>query len=71
MIEPMKPKVTLQQAEIQDGDIVCFQRVLSEKEYIEHCLSANFFVETNFLPGLCSLPNLAATLMLESFMTIF
>lgn len=32
MIEPMKPKATLQQAEIQDGDIVCFQRVLSEKQ---------------------------------------
>ena len=32
MIEPMKPKSTLQQAEIQDGDIVCFQRVLSEKQ---------------------------------------
>ncbi|KAI4256997.1 MAG: hypothetical protein LQ352_001825, partial [Teloschistes flavicans] len=32
MIEPMKAKYTLQQAEIQDGDIVCFQRALSEKE---------------------------------------
>lgn len=32
MIEPMKPKFTLQQAEIQDGDIICFQRTLSEKE---------------------------------------
>ncbi len=32
MIEPMKPKSTLAQSEIQDGDIVCFQKVLSEKE---------------------------------------
>ena len=32
MIEPMKPKMTLQQAEIQDGDIVCFQKVLSDQE---------------------------------------
>jgi ubiquitin carboxyl-terminal hydrolase 7 len=32
MIEPMKPKSTLAIAEIQDGDIVCFQKVLSEKE---------------------------------------
>ncbi|KAI4209489.1 MAG: hypothetical protein LQ351_007566 [Letrouitia transgressa] len=32
MIEPMKPKSTLQQAEIQDGDIVCFQKTLSERE---------------------------------------
>ena len=32
MIEPMKPKSTLAQSEIQDGDIVCFQKALSEKE---------------------------------------
>lgn len=32
MIEPMKPKATLQNAEIQDGDIVCFQRQLAEKQ---------------------------------------
>ena len=32
MIEPMKPKSTLHQAEIQDGDIICFQQVLSEKQ---------------------------------------
>lgn len=32
MIEPLKPKATLQQAEIQDGDIVCFQKALSEQE---------------------------------------
>lgn len=32
MIEPMKSKSTLAIAEIQDGDIVCFQRALSEKE---------------------------------------
>lgn len=32
MIEPMKPKSTLAIAEIQDGDIVCFQKALSEKE---------------------------------------
>lgn len=32
MIEPMKPKQTFSQAEIQDGDIICFQRTLTEKE---------------------------------------
>ncbi|KAI9822475.1 MAG: hypothetical protein M1827_000194 [Pycnora praestabilis] len=32
MIEPMKPKTTLLQAEIQDGDIICFQKTLSDKE---------------------------------------
>ena len=32
MIEPMKPKSTLHQAEIQDGDIVCFQQIPTEKQ---------------------------------------
>ena len=32
MIEPMKPKSTLQSAEIQDGDIVCFQKQLPESQ---------------------------------------
>lgn len=32
MIEPMKPKQTLNQAEIQDGDVICFQKVYPEKE---------------------------------------
>ncbi|CAK1366028.1 unnamed protein product [Cercospora beticola] len=31
-IEPMKPKNTLVASEIQDGDIICFQRSLSEAE---------------------------------------
>ncbi|KAB5596509.1 Ubiquitin carboxyl-terminal hydrolase [Ceratobasidium theobromae] len=32
MIEVMKPKLTFAQSEIQDGDIVCFQVELNEKE---------------------------------------
>ena len=32
MIESMKPKTTLAQSELQDGDIVTVQRVLNEKE---------------------------------------
>ncbi|MCJ1395349.1 hypothetical protein MMC18_008233 [Xylographa bjoerkii] len=32
MIEPMKGKMTLHQAEIQDGDIVCFQKVFTDAE---------------------------------------
>ncbi|KAL1944539.1 hypothetical protein VTO73DRAFT_2969 [Trametes versicolor] len=32
MIEQMKPKLTFTQSEIQDGDIICFQVELSEKE---------------------------------------
>lgn len=32
MIEQMKPKQSFHQAEIQDGDIVCFQKDLTERE---------------------------------------
>lgn len=32
MIEAMKPKMTLAQSEIQDGDIITVQRTLSDKE---------------------------------------
>lgn len=32
MIDPMKPKQTFQQSEIQDGDIICFQRSVNESE---------------------------------------
>ena len=32
MIELMKPKLTFTQSEIQDGDIICFQVEISEKE---------------------------------------
>ncbi|KAI9707767.1 MAG: hypothetical protein M1836_000729 [Candelina mexicana] len=42
MIEPMKPKSTLQQAEIQDGDIICFQKTLSEKEVTAIAQSGNY-----------------------------
>lgn len=32
MIETLKPKQTLKAAELQDGDIICFQRLLLEKK---------------------------------------
>lgn len=32
MIDPMKGKQTLKAAELQDGDIICFQRVSSVLE---------------------------------------
>lgn len=34
MIELMKPKLTFTQSEIQDGDIICFQVDISEKEWV-------------------------------------
>ncbi|PKK79919.1 hypothetical protein RhiirC2_860249 [Rhizophagus irregularis] len=36
MIEEKKPKSTFQQSEIQDGDIICFQKTLTEKEIQKH-----------------------------------
>jgi ubiquitin carboxyl-terminal hydrolase 7 len=32
MIEPLKAKQSLKGAELQDGDIVCFQRIADRKE---------------------------------------
>ena len=32
MIELMKPKTTFAQSEIQDGDVICFQVEISDKE---------------------------------------
>jgi ubiquitin carboxyl-terminal hydrolase 7 len=34
MIELMKPKLSFAQSEIQDGDVICFQVDLPEKEYV-------------------------------------
>jgi ubiquitin carboxyl-terminal hydrolase 7 len=31
MIDPMKGKQTLKAAELQDGDIICFQKALGAK----------------------------------------
>jgi ubiquitin carboxyl-terminal hydrolase 7 len=33
MIELMKPKLSFAQSEIQDGDVICFQVDLPEKEW--------------------------------------
>jgi len=35
MIEAMKPKSTFTQSEIQDGDIICFQSDITEKEMLD------------------------------------
>ncbi|CAG8581315.1 9289_t:CDS:10, partial [Cetraspora pellucida] len=32
MIESMRPRLTFQQSEIQDGDVICFQKALTEHE---------------------------------------
>lgn len=45
MIEGMKPKMTLAQSEIQDGDIITVQRTLSDKE-ISQITAAGGYVET-------------------------
>lgn len=44
LVEPMKSKQTLHQSEIQDGDIICFQRVYDEAEVatiLERCPTAH------------------------------
>lgn len=44
MIEVLKPKQTLKAAELQDGDIVCFQRSLDlkgDRNYLEKRLGLN------------------------------
>ncbi|RUS34189.1 ICP0-binding domain of ubiquitin-specific protease 7 [Jimgerdemannia flammicorona] len=38
MIDPMKTPTTFQQAEIQDGDIICFQKEISDREAAEYKL---------------------------------
>ena len=48
MIEPMKPKVTFQQAEIQDGDIICFQRTLSDQEATEYSRAGKYATVREF-----------------------
>ena len=42
MIEPLRPKMTFQQAEIVDGDIVCVQRVVPETERLALVQSGKF-----------------------------
>ena len=34
MVEKMKCESTFQKLEVQDGDMICFQKVLTEKEYV-------------------------------------
>ncbi|KAG0139390.1 hypothetical protein CROQUDRAFT_111631 [Cronartium quercuum f. sp. fusiforme G11] len=50
MIDPMKPKATFLQSEIQDGDIICFQIELSDKEHLDmektqHCVNPPQFYD--------------------------
>lgn len=48
MIEVMKPKVTLAQSEIQDGDIITVQRILSEKETSQLTAAGSYFEAKDF-----------------------
>ncbi|CAG8844218.1 17810_t:CDS:2, partial [Racocetra persica] len=36
LIEEKNPELTFQQSEMQDGDIICFQKALTEQEVQEH-----------------------------------
>ena len=48
MIEHMKSKMTFTQSEIQDGDIICFQVELPEKEYVNPCCV--WLISSSFQP---------------------
>ncbi len=48
MIEIMKLKSTFAQSEIQDGDVVCFQVDINEKEYGAR-LIFDFFIFTEYI----------------------
>ena len=61
MIEPMKPKATLQQAELQDGDIVCFQKVLTEKQVASIAQSGGYTDAKDFYDHLLNRKNIDFT----------
>src|ERR1700733_7497139 len=42
MIELMKPKLSFAQSEIQDGDVICFQVDLPDKECVFHFRSLSY-----------------------------
>jgi ubiquitin carboxyl-terminal hydrolase 7 len=81
MIEAMKPKVTLAASEIQDGDILTVQRVLSDKETSQitasgGCVEAKEFydyllnrINVEFVPRIPDSEDPAFTLTLSKKMT--
>ena len=54
MIEPMKPKQTLHQAEIQDGDVICFQKALTERESAAIVQAGGYTDAREFYDYLCN-----------------
>ncbi|PKB96417.1 hypothetical protein RhiirA5_506961 [Rhizophagus irregularis] len=52
IIEEMKLKSTFQQLEIQDGDIICFQKALTEKEVQERTTSGRYWDIPHFYESL-------------------
>ncbi|RGB42717.1 cysteine proteinase [Rhizophagus diaphanus] len=52
MIEEMKLKSTFQKSGIQDGDIICFQKALTEREIQEHKTAGRFWDIPHFYESL-------------------
>ncbi|POG66834.1 ubiquitin carboxyl-terminal hydrolase 5 [Rhizophagus irregularis DAOM 181602=DAOM 197198] len=52
MIEEVKLKSTFQQSEIDDGDIICFQKALTEKEIQEHTIFCRYWDIPHFYESL-------------------
>ncbi|KAI8933294.1 hypothetical protein NX059_009921 [Plenodomus lindquistii] len=73
MIEAMKPKVTLAQSEIQDGDIITVQRVPSDKEISQITASGGYVEAKEFYDYLLNrinvefVPRLAEATELPTF----
>ncbi|CAG8491651.1 11949_t:CDS:10 [Dentiscutata heterogama] len=53
MIVEMNPEWTFQRSEIQDGDIICFQKALTEKEIQEHTAAGRIHDIPTFYESLC------------------
>ena len=49
MVDPMKPKQTFQQSEIQDGDIITFQRSYKEAESVFCNIVTHVVFRTNYI----------------------
>ncbi|CAG8784492.1 16298_t:CDS:2, partial [Racocetra persica] len=52
MIDKLKPRWTFKKAKIQDGDIICFQKVLTEKEKQEHIAAGRIYDIPTFYESL-------------------
>ncbi|CAG8641635.1 7283_t:CDS:2, partial [Dentiscutata heterogama] len=53
IIEKKKPKLTFNKSEMQDGDIICFQKVLTNEEIQEQVSAGRIYSIPQFYESLC------------------